>query len=227
MLLCGSNLGRLHNAILTYHDDYNAYPKHLSYLAKYPFVRNNAHILFKCPFKSNNHVLSIAAIDEETDYLYRAPVTSSDTLPILADKVDNHGLQSIFVLFAEGSIELKEVTPKTIGLMKQAFGDTAFSQLHIDHNSPGKLRGDHIGRIERSRCHEDDAFLIIAVNVSLILCLVAVMEISRYGKKYSLTSEHTESKASGIRSIIVKYTLLIMLVFLLLVFLLPALQKAL
>lgn len=197
---CLLHLKRLHLAVLLYQDDYNIYPQRLSQLAPYSFgYVNNVVIyddkVFTCPVKKHRRTLSVAKVDEHTNYLYRPPTTEGDTLPILADKLSNHWSESVNMAFADGHVEMKEITPETIALMSEAFGDTVVMQEYVNYLNPSPFQTQFDITINEITDSIGVLLLLLFFFGSITVHVVVGLKIRRYEKKYKNTPDWEKPKA--------------------------------
>jgi prepilin-type processing-associated H-X9-DG protein len=220
---CMSKLKQLAAAVNQYRNDYNANPQYLSQLTPLYIVEEEGRsAFFSCPVKDYMTTLLTAEIDEKTDYLYRPPTSEGDTLPILADKLGNHRFEPINMGFADGHVERKEITPETVALMSEAFGDIILTQQQINYlnRSPLQVKLDNTTQFIKDNF--GTWLLLFFIFGSMAVYITVGLKIRRYEKEYKHTPTWEKPKALYIILVICRCVAVLVILLILLGLLLPA-----
>ena len=221
---CKDNLKKLSLAVILYQEEHQVYPQYLIQTLPHITGYDDRRRYLTCPFNKHINPFTAAEIDDETDYLYRHPATKSDTLPILADQLANHNFESVNLAFVDGHDEMKDVTPETIALIREAFGDTAVTQEYIDYINRSKLQvatDDTLKFIKNS--WRGLLFLLFLLGV-IASYACAGMAIRRYKKQYNKTPTWKDMKVWYTVLTISRFIIWLVFLLLLTFLLLPALR---
>ena len=192
---CKANVKQLSLGMMMYLDDYDVLPQHLSQLAEYLGDTTGTYRVFTCPVTDNAKYLTVAEIDERTDYLYRPAIVGSDTVPVLADKISNHHFKPINIVYADQHVEVKDLSHETITLMKETFGDTVITTEQLDFMSQTKLQTvpDSIDKFLEDNAGKLTLLVFFLVTVSLNIA--ARIAINRYRNEFGKKPTGKELKA--------------------------------